>query len=128
LSDEPGYDYLSDDDLIEIAEGVLGDEVVITDPGLLASALDRPWLRVLGRDAYPELADRAAALMQSLARNGALLRGNEVLAWAAARVLCLLNGGELICAAAEAERMIVAVVDGELSAPALADALRSCIR
>jgi death on curing protein len=128
VSDEPGLDYLSEDDLVEIAEVVIEGEVVISDPGLLVSAMDRPWLRALGHDAYPEFADRAAALMQSLARNGPLVSGNEELAWAATRVFCLLNGLDLICGAVEAERMILAVAHGEVDAPALADALRSRIR
>jgi death-on-curing protein len=127
LTDGPVFDGLSDDDLVEIADAVLGGGVVIRDPGLLVSALDRPWLFVLGRDAYPELADRAAAFMQSLARNGPLADGNEALAWAATRVFCLLNGRDLICETDEAEQMLLGAAHGELDTPALADALRSHI-
>jgi death on curing protein len=70
-SGEP-LDYLSLEDLLDVAVGVVGD-VVVRDRGLLASAAARPRTTVSGQDAYPTLADNAAALMHSLARNQALV-------------------------------------------------------
>ena len=45
---------------------------------------------MFGEDAYPSFAEKAAALMHSLARNHPLDDGNKRLAWAATRVFCLL--------------------------------------
>ena len=45
-------DYLSLEDLLEIASGVL-DDVAVRDPGLLAAAAARPMTTVFGDDAYP---------------------------------------------------------------------------
>lgn len=53
-----------------MGSGVLG-EMAVRDLGLLAAAAERPQASVFGQDAYPTLAERAAALMHSLARNHA---------------------------------------------------------
>ncbi len=83
---DPPIDYLSVEDLLEIAVGVIG-EVAIRYRGLLASAAERPRSSAFGQDAYPTFAGKAAALMHSLARNHALIDGNKRLAWAATRTL-----------------------------------------
>ncbi|MGI8864713.1 MAG: type II toxin-antitoxin system death-on-curing family toxin [Solirubrobacteraceae bacterium] len=119
---EPPVDYLSVEDLVEIAVGVL-DEVEIRDRGLLASAAGRPQSSAFGADAYPTFAAKAAALMHSLARNHALVDGNKRLAWAATRVFCLLNGRDLTYSVDEAETVVVAVATGELDVPDLAKAI-----
>jgi death-on-curing protein len=124
VSEEPAFDYLSAGDLLEIAVGVIEGDVVVRDHGLLASAAARPQISAFGRDAYPEFVDQAAALMHSLARNHALIDGNKRLAWAATRVFCLLNDGDLKLGVDEAEAMVVAVARGDLDAAALAGVLR----
>ena len=53
------------------------------DAGLLASAVARPQSSVFGQDAYPGVWEKAAALMESLGRNHALVDGNKQLAWTA---------------------------------------------
>jgi death-on-curing protein len=128
VAEAPLFDYLSEEDLYEIAGEVVGSDVVVSDPGLLVSAATRPLLRVLGGDAYPSFVDQAAALMQSLARNHALINGNLRLAWAATRVFCLLNGRDWNLGIDEAERTVRALTSGELDAGSLADVLRERIR
>ena len=83
MSERP-IDYLTVEDLLEIAVGVI-DNVAIRDHGLLASAAGRPQSSAFTEDAYPTFAGKAAALMHSLARNHALVDGNKRLAWAATR-------------------------------------------
>jgi death-on-curing protein len=50
---------------------------------------------VFGVDAYPDNLSKAAALLQSLARNHALVDGNKRTAWAAAWTFLYINGVEL---------------------------------
>lgn len=119
---EPGPDHLTVDDLLEIAAGVL-DEFALRDRGLLASAAARPQTTVFGEDAYPSFAEKAAALMHSLARNHPLLDGNKRLAWAATRVFCLINGRDLRFGVDKAESTVLAVAVGELDLPQLAEVL-----
>jgi death-on-curing protein len=109
-------DLLSVDDLLLIAAGVLG-EVPVRDAGLLASAAARPATTVFGEDAYPAFADKAAALLHSLARNHPLVDGNKRLAWSAMRAFCLLNGCDVRYEIDDAERIVLGVAAGELDVP-----------
>jgi death on curing protein len=120
-------DYLSVDDLVEIAHGVTGT-VAIRDRGLLASAAGRSGASALGEDAYPTFAEKAAALMHSLARNLALVDGNKRLAWAATRVFCLINGSDLWFTVDEAEELVLAVARGDLEVPEIAGAIEAHLR
>ena len=120
-------DYLTVEDLLEIAAGVL-DEVAVRDRGLLASAAGRPQTTVFGEDAYPSFADKAAALMHSIARNHALVDGNKRLAWAATRVFCLLNGTDLLLEVDDAEALVLGVATGDLDVPQIAVAISAHLR
>lgn len=120
-------DLLGTADLLEIAAGVLGD-VAVRDHGLLASAAARPATTVFGEDAYPTFAEKAAALMHSLARNHALVDGNKRLAWAATHVFCLLNGHDMAFGVDEAETLVLAVARGDLDAPDIAASITAHLR
>lgn len=119
MSESGPIDYLSADDLLEIAAGVL-NEVQVRDAGLLASAAARPSTTVFGADAYPTFADKAAALMHSLARNHALVDGNKRLAWSATRAFSLLNGRDIRYTVDAAEAFVLSVAAGEADVPEIA--------
>ncbi|BEP12571.1 type II toxin-antitoxin system death-on-curing family toxin [Acidothermaceae bacterium B102] len=127
MSQDQPIDYLTLDDLLEVAAGVM-DEVAVRDMGLLASAAARPRMTAFGEDAYPDFAHKAAALMHSIARNHALVDGNKRLAWSATRVFCLLNGRDLVQQVDEAETMVVDVAAGRLDVPQLATPLGRHLR
>jgi death on curing protein len=124
---ERPLDYLSVEDLLEIAVGVIGD-VAIRDYGLLASAAGRPQSSAFGEEAYPTFAGKAAALMHSLARNHALVDGNKRLAWAATRVFCLLNGHDLAFTVDDAEEFVVAVAAGDLDVADITTTIKRHLR
>lgn len=113
------FDFLTVEDLLEIAAGLL-DEVAVRDAGLLAAAAGRPRVSVFGADAYPRFDEKTAALLHSLVRNHALVDGNKRLAWAATRVFCILNGRDLAYSVDEAEALMLAAAAGELDVPQLA--------
>lgn len=113
-------DFLSLEDVLEIASGVM-DEVAVRDPGLLAAAVARPRMSVFGEDAYPTFEDKAVALLHSLVRNHALVDGNKRLSWAATRVFCLLNGRDLTYTVDEAEALMLAAAAGELDVPQISE-------
>lgn len=120
-------DFLTVEDLLEIARGVL-DVVEVRDIGLLASAAGRPQTTVFGEDAYPTLADKAAALMHSIARNHALVDGNTRLAWSATRVFWLLNGRDIVFSVDEADALVLAVARAEADVPDIAIAIADHLR
>jgi death-on-curing protein len=117
-------DFLSLDDLLEIAGGVL-PEVAVRDAGLLASAADRPRTSVFGEDAYPDLETKAAALFHSLVRNHPLVDGNKRLAWSAMRAFLLLNRIDLTYTVDDAEAMVLAAAAGNIDVPDITVWLRS---
>ena len=118
--------YLSLDDLLQLANAVVGDDVKVRDAGLLGAAAARPETSAFGVAAYPTLAEKAAALLHSIARNHALIDGNKRLALAAAAVFCGLNGHYPYPALSndEAYAMTMGAAMGELDVPDLAAVLR----
>ena len=85
-------EYLDVDDLVDLARTLLGDPPPIRDLGLLGSAAARPRTTVMGQDAYPDLLTKAAALLQSIVANHALIDGDKRLGWLATAVFLELNG------------------------------------
>ena len=89
---DAGVDVLDLDDVLMIAGLVLGDPVPIRDVGLLGSAVARPQTSAFGEDAYRDTWHKAAALLQSIVCNHALIDGNKRLGWAATAVFLEING------------------------------------
>ncbi len=85
-------EFLDLEDLIELARQLLGEPPPIRDIGLLGSAAARPQTTAFGEDAYPDLISKAAALLQSIVNNHALVDGNKRLGWLATAVFLELNG------------------------------------
>jgi death on curing protein len=85
-------EYLDLEDLIDLARSLLGDQPPIRDIGLLGAAVARPQSTAFGEDAYPDLLSKAAALMQSIVNNHALVDGNKRVGWLATAVFLELNG------------------------------------
>ena len=107
--------YLDLEDLLRIAVRVLGDEVQVRDAGLLESAAHRPRTTVFGADAYPDVHDKAAALLHSVVSNHALIDGNKRLGLAAVIAFLGLNGWRLTLTNDEAYDLVIAVASGGLS-------------
>jgi len=82
-------EYLSLDDALLVARE-FGFHV--RDHGLLASALARPATTVFGDDAYPALARKAAALLESVVRNRPFFDGNKRSGWTLMVAFLWLNG------------------------------------
>lgn len=88
----PHFEYLDTDDLIALAAGLLGDPPPIRDVGLLGSAAARPQATAFGEDAYADMWAKAAALLQSIVKNHALVDGNKRVGWLATAVFLEING------------------------------------
>lgn len=105
--------YLTLPELLYVAERAIGD-VQVRDVGLLEAALARPQATAFGKDAYPELAEKAAAVMHSLARNHALIDGNKRLALAGLIAFLGMNGRRLTMSNDQAYEFVIAVATGQL--------------
>lgn len=85
-------DYLTVDDVLAAGDAHLGRPVEVGDYGLLDSAVSRPRATVFGEDAYPGIHEKAAALLQLLATNHALIDGNKRTAFVSTALFYELNG------------------------------------
>ena len=86
----------------------------VKDIGLLASALARPATTVGGEDAYGSLSEKAAALLESVARNHALIDGNKRLAWALTVLFLWINGTTHTFSTDDAFDLVVGVASGRI--------------
>lgn len=105
--------YLTTTDLLAIAHATMGGEALIRDEGLIDSAAARPRTTMFGADAYPDLHEKAAALLHSVLRNHPLIDGNKRLAWVAARVFLALNGFDFTPHEDRAVEFVLAAASGE---------------
>jgi len=106
--------YLTLPELLHVAERTLGPDHEVRDHGLLEAAVARPQATAFGKDAYPDLEAKAAALLHSIARNHALIDGNKRLALAAVIVFCGLNGRRLTLTNDAAYDLVISVASGKL--------------
>ena len=107
--------YLTLPELLHVAERTLGPDYAVRDHGLLEAALARPQATAFGKDAYPDLEAKAAALLHSIARNPALIDGNKRLALAAVIAFCGLNGRRLTLTNDAAYDLVISVASGKLN-------------
>jgi death on curing protein len=111
-------EHLTVEDLLSIAEEVLGVPAV-RDIGLLDSAAHRPQASAFGKAAYSTIDEKAAALLEAVASNHALVDGNKRLAWAAV-VFYDLNGLDLDPPTVDgAVDLVIAVAAGQVDLPRL---------
>lgn len=106
--------YLSSEDVLVIAGYACDDmQIVVRDAGLLESAVHRPSAAMFGEEAYPDLIDKAAALLQSLAVNHPFFDGNKRTAWLSCVTFLAMNGVDLRPDIDAAERLVIDVATGD---------------
>ena len=98
------------------------------DLGLLDAALNRPRASVLGRDAYPTLALKAAAQTQSLIKSHPMMDGNKRPAWFALNAILALNFHLIQASSEEAFQFLIDVEADTLSLEAIGDWIQNRIR
>lgn len=100
----------------------------LRDLGLLESAAAQPRATFGGKELYPDLAAKAAALGHALISNHPFVDGNKRVGHAAMEVFLLLNGAELVADVDDAERVILDVAGGNRSRDQLAEWIRKRLR
>ncbi|MFF1350584.1 type II toxin-antitoxin system death-on-curing family toxin [Streptomyces sp. NPDC058322] len=121
--------YLTSEDILVIAEHACSNmHIVVRDAGLLESAAHRPSAAMFGEEAYPNVVDKAAALLQSLAINHPLFDGNKRTAWLSCVTFLAMNGVDLHPDIDAAERLVIAVATGEMDeVKAISQGLRELV-
>lgn len=113
LAADGPIEYLDLEDLLDLAERLLGPDPPIRDAGLLGSAAARPQATAFGAEAYPDIWTKAAALLLSIVKNHALVDGNKRLGWLATAVFLHLNGIDVSVASNDDVYELVMDVAGE---------------
>lgn len=117
-------EFLDLDDVIGLARRLLGDPPPIRDAGLLGSAIARPQTTIGGDDAYPTIWLKAAALLQSIVGNHALVDGNKRLGWLATAVFLEINDASVSAAPnAEVYDLVMAIASSDSTLATIADQL-----
>lgn len=115
---------LTTEDLVAIATRIGRGDPQVRDLGLLESAAARPGTSVFGDDAYPDIETKAAALLESLVRNHALIDGNKRLGWLALVLFLALNGHRLDVDDDEAYDLVIGVAEGRHHVASIVGVLR----
>ncbi len=119
-------EYLDLDDLLVAADAAVGGRAAVRDVGLLQASAARPQASAFGEDAYPDIDQKAAALLHAIVTGHPLVDGNKRLGWVAARLFCLRNGADLAAPADDAFALVIAIAAGEMDdIPAIASRLRA---
>jgi len=108
--------YLTVQEVLELADfACAGQQIAVRDLGLLSSAVHRPQSQMFGVEAYSDLFEKAAALLQSLAVNHPLVDGNKRMAWMCTVVFLDFNGTEMVGVDQdEAYKLVIDVATGDL--------------
>ena len=108
------------DRIISTSKGARG----IRDLSALRSAVNRPRQTFDGRDLYPDLEAKAAALCHSLAMNHPFIDGNKRVGHAAMETFLILNGHAMSAPVETQERAMLELAAGKLTCQEFTDWLR----
>lgn len=120
--------YLSPEDVLFMHSAVIdetGGSHGVRDLGLLQAALARPRQSFGGKDLYPSLFEKAAALLESLAKNHPFIDGNKRTAITACGVFLELNGYTLNAGQDELAQYVERLAQGPAHAHAIVRWLHS---
>jgi len=107
---------------------LFGGAAGLRDRAMLAAAVARPQMTFGGEDLYPEIEDKAAALMHSLVTNQPFVDGNKRVGAHVWLLLLLANGVEPTFSPAELTAITLATARGDVNAEALSIWLRQRTR
>lgn len=123
--------YLTVSELIELYRQVMeasGGTVGILSLESLESAVGQPRVTFDGKDLYPTIIEKAAALGFSLVMNHAFVDGNKRVGHYAMETFLVINGYELDSSVDEQESIILQLASGKLSRETFTDWIREHVK
>lgn len=115
-------------EILYLHEAILADTrgaAGIRDLGALESAVAQPLASFGGRDLYPSLEEKAAALCFSLVSNHPFLDGNKRTAHASMEAFLMLNGHHIHASIDDQEQLMLGLAGGSVSREQLVSWLRA---
>lgn len=113
--------------LLELHTRILettGGRPGLLNPAALEASLRQVQMTFQGRELYPTLVEKAAALGYCIIANHPFLDGNKRVGHAAMETLLVLNGGRIAAEVDEQERIILDVAAGQIDLRAFTAWLR----
>ncbi len=86
----------------------------IRDEGLLLSAINRPFQTFDGKELYPSIIDKSAAIFQSIIINHPFIDGNKRIAYAFLKLLLIEKGFTIKAKEEETYKFIISASKSEL--------------
>lgn len=86
----------------------------IRDQGLLESAIHRPFATFDNQDLYPEPADKAAAILESILINHPFVDGNKRTAYVLMRLILLDHGFDIFSEQEDKYTMVISACTGDM--------------
>ena len=100
------------------------EQAGIKDITVLESAIERPKQTIFGKDAYQTIFEKAAALMESLAKNHPFHNANKRTAFLSMVTFLSINGYEFEMDQHEAENFVVDVVLNQYTLKEVAEIIK----
>ena len=97
--------------IVEVSGGSPG----LRDKGLLESAVYRPQATFGGKDLYPDIFSKVAALGHSIIKNHPFLDGNKRTGFEAMRLMLRMNGRDVKASETVKFQFVLAIATGGLS-------------
>ncbi|GAA4080685.1 type II toxin-antitoxin system death-on-curing family toxin [Actinomadura miaoliensis] len=118
--------YPTVEQVIAINARHLGGQPAVRDVGLVQSAVARPQTIAFGVEAYPEVEEKAAALLHSIVCNHPFVDGNKRTAWATMEIMLVASGYASALNEDEAFDLVVRIATScsEIEVKEIAEALR----
>lgn len=109
------YQYVEIEEVYQIYKSVVNNPSWDSpDFGLLISALERPKTTFLGKDLYPTVFLKAAALLQSIIMNHSFIDGNKRVAWITTKRFLYLNNYHLKADVFDAVGFVMNIANNKL--------------
>ncbi len=102
-----------------------GGSLGVRDMGMLESAVHRPFATFGGEDLYPDIYQKAGALIQSIVKNHPFIDGNKRAGFTSAYTFLKINGLSLTASEKEAVKCMVNVANKNLSVDEIASWLKT---
>jgi len=96
----------------------------IRDLGLLQSAVSRPQATFDGKELYPDIHQKTAALLESLVNNHPFVDGNKRTGITAAAMFLQVNTYSLTASNQEVESFVLSVASGEQTVESITEWLK----
>jgi len=97
----------------ELLIAKFGGSLGIRDRGALTSALSRPFQIFEGKELYPSILQKSAALIESILANHPFVDGNKRTGYVLMRVFLLNNGYDIIASQNEKYEFLIRIASGK---------------